>query len=118
MDQFFKECYIQKTNRFEALEVWEELDMGKPLSIMYDEKKEHIEIKFDKKVLGVLSDEDEKWLKIFLDAGWNNPEDDKSLLFKGRISKFDSKADENKRLEVAIFVIDVEKDKKKGDKKG
>lgn len=107
MGKFLKECYIQKTNRFEALDVWEEIKMGKLLSIIYDEKKVHVEIKFGDKVLGILSDEDAKSLITFLDAGWNTFDKDgknQPDLFIGKISKFEPNADENKRLEVAIFV--------------
>lgn len=103
MGMFFKECYIQKTNRFGALDVWDELGMGKTLSLKYDKKEENVEVLFEDKVLGVLSDEDAKSLITFFDAGWNNSEG-KLALFNGKISKFDRSADENKRLEVAIFV--------------
>lgn len=66
MGMFFKECYIQKTNRFGALDVWDELGMGKTLSLKYDKKEENVEVLFEDKVLGVLSDEDAKSLITFL----------------------------------------------------
>ena len=103
MGKFLKECFLQKTNQFDALDVWGKLGMGKSLSLRYDKKEINGEGLFGDKVLGVLSDEDAKSLKTYLDAGWNKT-DDKPALFYGKISKFDQKADENKRLEVAIFV--------------
>lgn len=104
MEQYLKVCYVQKTNRYGALDVWKELGMGDGLTFAYDKKGVNIEVKYKDITLGILSDEDAKTLKVFLDAGWNNPQVDESLLFKGKISKFDSNADENKRLEVAVFI--------------
>lgn len=118
MGKFIKECFLQKTNQFDALSVWEDLGMGKNVDLTYDEKKEKIiaRLESDKsKVIGVLSEEDSKSLKPFFEAGWNTfetengnlPEIVSKLLFYGTISKFDEKADENKRISICIFVKDA-----------
>lgn len=104
MGKFLKECNIEKTNRYEALAVWGELEMGKTLSLVYDKKEVNIEVRYKDKVLGILSNDDAKNLTVFLDAGWNRSGKDGFPLLEGKICKFDPKADENKRLEVAVFV--------------
>lgn len=36
---FLKECYIQGTNQYEALDVWKYLDIGTPLHLKYKDEK-------------------------------------------------------------------------------
>lgn len=119
MNKFLKECFLQKTNQFEALRILNEdtelmrvLKLGSELTISFDKattessKKEVIaKTKTINKrmvgVIGVISDEDAQQIKPFLEQGWDKD------LFECRVSKFDEKADdENKRISIAIFIKD------------
>lgn len=115
MNKFLKECYLQKTNQFDALRVpnmKENLDVTSPLklSLVEDEDgctkivtavKEIVRSNEQVKsyTIGVLSDDDAKDIKLFLAAGWGE-----NVLFECRVCKFDEKADENKRISVAIYI--------------
>lgn len=108
MDKFLKECYLLKTNQFDALRLKKfcpaAIEIGSELRLEYEEQEPLVKDKVVAKTLGdegtivgVLSDEDAKDLKNYLEMKWKN-------LFLCRISKTDYNADENKRLSIAIFI--------------
>lgn len=102
---FLSECCLQKVNQFDALEAIGEdkevLSLGKELVLEIDkdnEGKDSVFAKLGESKIGVLSEEDSKIIRKFLKAGW------KDVLFESRISKYDEKADENKRYSIAIRI--------------
>lgn len=115
MGKFLKECFLQKTNQYDALSVWDEIkELGVELAISFDEKERNVIARLmsdPSKVIGVISEEDSKSLKPYLEAGWNEYKKDEKViekpLFVGSVSKVDDKADENKRLSICVFIIDA-----------
>jgi len=113
MDKFIKECYLQRTNQYDALSVWAEIkELGAELAISFDEKEKNVIARLGSdpsKVIGVLSEEDSKSLKPYLEAGWNVyiKETIEKPLFIGKVSRVDDKADENKRLSICVFIVDA-----------
>lgn len=112
---FLNECFLQKVNHYDALVVInddkEKLSLGKELVLEIDndnDGKEAVFAKLDKAKIGVLSEEDSKIIRKFLKAGWNN-----NVLFESRISKYDEKADENKRYSIAIRIKKASENKDK-----
>lgn len=110
---YLKECYVQKTNQFDALEVWKQLDMGCEIDLCFDKKGENVIARLHKdcsKVIGQLPKDESESLEPYLEVGWNKFDDVSKkiidVLFSGRISRFDEKADENKRISIAIFIED------------
>ncbi len=102
---FLNECCLQKVNQFDALEAIgkdkEVVSLGKELVLEIDEDnegKDSVFAKLGESKIGVLSEEDSKIIRKFLKAGW------KDVLFESRISKYDEKADENKRYSIAIRI--------------
>ena len=112
---FLKECFLQKTNRYEALEELSNdknaLDPGTPLCLCFDEKNDKekklvfaktkvkdINIEGEEKTIGILSEEDAKEIKPYLEVG-------RMDLYECRISRFDKDGDENKRFSIAIFIV-------------
>ena len=111
---FLKECFLQKTNRYEALEELSNdknaLDPGTPLCLCFDEDldKEQKRVFAKKtindnegKIIGVLSDEDAKDIKPYLDV-------ERTDLYECRISRYNKDGDENKRFSIAIFIVSKE----------
>lgn len=110
MRMFLKECFLQKTNQFEALNVLKQPDNLK-MTTNLQFKLDTVDEGFEKKVvslytigaspqkIGVLNDDDAKDIKKFLEAKW-----DGDSLFECVVSRYDDKADENKRISVAIFI--------------
>lgn len=117
--KFLKECFLQKTNQYEALDVLSkdenDLKLGSSLFLCFDEKndKEKIlvfaktkvkdgniegEEKTIEKKIGILSEEDAKDIKPYLEVG-------RTDLYECRISRFDKDGDENKRFSIAIFIV-------------
>lgn len=111
---FLKECYLKKTNQYDALRVPDmktNLDVTSPfkLTLVEDttDNKKYVtairEINGEngaaRYTIGVLSDDDAKDIKKFLEAGWTE-----DTLFECRVCKYDEKADENKRISVAIYI--------------
>lgn len=108
MSTFLKECFLQKTNQYDALKVLEvhgeDLKIGKLLTLLIDKDdndKECVFAKIGVDKIGCLSDEDSKVIRIFLKARWND-------IFECRICKVDEKADENKRYSIVIKIKDHE----------
>lgn len=99
---FLANCFLQQTNHFDALELLGEntdnLNIGVKLQLYYEENKVYA-TKEEKKI-GLLSDEDTKPIINYLKMKWGKK------LFECRISKYDEKADENKRFSVAIFILE------------
>jgi len=123
MDKFFKECNVTKLYHFQALEVWDDLKTGVKLKVCkpgepvkpdvhdYPFKDEgHVAcLKYEKKVeqnkspkkyaIGVLSEEDSKFIFEILDQGWED-------VFSARISAKMDNMDEDKSLKVAVYIND------------
>lgn len=102
---FLKECYIQDTNQYDALddEVWKMLHVSTSLSLTNKDKEKSetkkIFLKYSDSYIGMLSDEDAKDIEKYFNAGWGED------LYEAKLSyKDDSKADENKRMKVVIFI--------------
>ena len=114
MGTFLKECFLQKTNQYDALKVWGELDISVKLLLRKDEKGNIVaKLKTDEaeSVIGVLSKEDAQSLEPYFDAGWNKEggAGKEKDLYSCIISRFDKTADENKRISICIFVEDCKK---------
>ena len=119
MDEIFlKECFLQKTNQYEALDVLSkdenDLKLGSSLFLCFDEKNDKEEklvfaktkvkdgnIEGEEKTIGILSEEDAKEIKPYLEVG-------RMDLYECRISRFDKDGDENKRFSIAIFIVSKE----------
>lgn len=113
MMMFLNECFLQKVNQFDALIVInddkEKLSLGNELVLDIDKDndgKEAVFAKLGDAKIGTLSEEDSKIIRKFLKAGWKN------VLFESRISKYDEKADENKRYSIAIRIKKASENKK------
>lgn len=115
---FLKECFLQKTNQYEALDVLskdeKDLELGSFLFLCFDEKKDKEKklvfaktkvkdgnIEGEEKTIGILSEEDAKEIKPYLEVG-------RMDLYECRISRFDKDGDENKRFSIAIFIVSKE----------
>ena len=125
---FLKECNVKKTNQYDALKVWNLLEISKQLYLFNEDKKECVSLyykvtnedkekeedddafneRFPIKVfkIGNLSEEDATPIDKFLKARQTSDinehyEDD---LFECLICKCDKTADEDKRFSVAIFI--------------
>ena len=115
---FLKECFLQKTNQYEALDVLskDENDskLGSSLFLCFDEKNDKEKklvfakikvkdgnIEGEEKTIGILSEEDAKEIKPYLEVG-------RMDLYECRISRFDKDGDENKRFSIAIFIVSKE----------
>lgn len=115
---FLKECFLQKTNQYEALDVLSkdenDLKLGSFLFLCFDEKKDKEKklvfaktkvkdgnIEGEEKTIGILSEEDAKEIKPYLEVG-------RMDLYECRISRFDMDGDENKRFSIAIFIVSKE----------
>lgn len=119
MDKIFlKECFLQKTNQYEALDVLSkdenDLKLGSSLFLCFDEKNDKEKklvfaktkvkdgnIEGEGKTIGILSEEDAKEIKPYLEVG-------RMDLYECRISRFDKDGDENKRFSIAIFIVSKE----------
>lgn len=108
MGKFLKECFLQKTNQFDALRLKKfcptAIELGSELNLVYEKEdslaKDKVVAKtLDEKgnVVGILSDEDAKDIKPYLEMGWNE-------VYLCRVSKNDFTMEENKRLSIAIFI--------------
>lgn len=119
MDKIFlKECFLQKTNQYEALDVLSkdenDLKLGSSLFLCFDEKNDKEKklvfaktkvkdgnLEGEEKTIGILSEEDAKEIKLYLEVG-------RMDLYECRISRFDKDGDENKRFSIAIFIVSKE----------
>ena len=116
--KFLKECFLQKTNQYEALDVLSkdenDLKLGSSLFLCFDEKNDKEKklvfaktkvkdgnIEGEEKTIGILSEEDAKEIKPYLEVG-------RMDLYECRISRFDKDGDENKRFSIAIFIVSKE----------
>lgn len=107
--EFLKECYVCETNRYDALteEVWSQLNVNNKLFLGYcedkDKEKVYVQINVDgdeePRIIGVLSKEDSESIIKYVKMSWGNS------LYNTVISRFDDKADENKRLSVVIYIV-------------
>lgn len=108
MGTFLKECFLQKTNQYDALKVWKDLNIGVGLYLYKEGSIVKAKLKDGNKKLtiGVLSTEDANSMMPYLEAKWNCEDDEKSkkALFTSIISRTDDNADENKRISISIFI--------------
>lgn len=106
--RYLKECFLQKTNQFECLRIKrfcpDAIKIGSELQLEIEKEENAAKGKVvaktmgnDPAVIGVLSEEDEKEIRQYLEMGWKE-------IYLCRISKRDFKAEEDKRLSVAIFI--------------
>lgn len=106
MDKFLKECFLQKTNQFNALKLLHKKDpvltLGAKLVLdfkdMTESGKKSIVAKYGDDIIGILSEEDSKDIKPYFEAKWRDD------LFSCRISRYNADADENKRFSIAIYI--------------
>ena len=112
MGKFLKECYLQKTNQFDALEVLRNQNNLRPSTQLQfklddgeDGKKDvalyTVEDPNVVKKIGVLSSDDSRDIRKFLESGWQG-----NSLFECIVCRYDDKADENKRISVVIKIKD------------
>ena len=100
---FYKECFLLKANQYEALELLNnegQLKIGTLLKLFQD-KDEIFACALNGKRIGLLPKEETELICNFLKMGWHQ-------LFKCRVSKYDEKADENKRFSIAIYINNIE----------
>lgn len=108
MERFLKECFLQKTNQFDALRLKKfcpaAIEIGSELKLEYEEldtaAKNKVVAKTlgeEGKIVGILSDDDAKDIKHYLEMEWNE-------IFICRVSKNDFTMDENKRLSIVISI--------------
>lgn len=97
---FLKECYIQGTNQYEALDVWGSLKIGKSLHLKYEDDKVMLNLDDGNNKIGFLSDEDAIDIKQYVKSGWEN------MLYEARLSYIDeSNSDESKRMKAVIYIM-------------
>lgn len=114
MNRYFFECFVEQIYHFEALdnELLKKLEPGKDVAFVSklvnkdddgdkddksDTYKNQVFVKFDNKILGVLSVEDSNKMLPFLHEGW-------AKLFSGKICSVYDKDDENKRIKIVVYI--------------
>lgn len=114
MNRYFFECFVEQIYHFEALdnELLKKLKPGKDVVFVSklgdkdddgdkddksDTYKNQVFVKFDNKILGVLSVEDSNKMLPFLQEGWKE-------LFSGKICSVYDKDDENKRIKIVVYI--------------
>ena len=114
MNRYFFECFVEQIYHFEALdnELLKKLEPGKDVAFVSksgekdddgdkdhksDTYKNQVLVKFDNKILGVLSVEDSNKMLPFLYEGWKG-------LFSGKICSVYDKDDENKRIKIVVYI--------------
>ena len=114
MNRYFFECFVEQIYHFEALdnELLKKLKPGKDVVFVSklgdkdddgdkDDKSDTYKnqdfVKFDNKILGVLSVEDSNKMLPFLQEGWKE-------LFSGKICSVYDKDDENKRIKIVVYI--------------
>lgn len=114
MNRYFFECFVEQIYHFEALdnELLKKLEPGKDVAFVSklgnkdddgdkddksDTYKNQVFVKFDNKILGVLSVEDSNKMLPFLHEGW-------AELFSGKICSVNDKNEENKRIKIVVYI--------------
>ena len=115
MNRYFFECFVEQIYHFEALdnELLKKLEPGKDVVFVSklgdkdddgdkddksDTYKNQVFVKFDNKILGVLSVEDSNKMLPFLHDGWG------AEFFSGQILSVYDKNDENKRIKIVVYI--------------
>lgn len=115
MNRYFFECFVEQIYHFEALdnELLKKLEPGKDVVFVSklgdkdddgdkddksDTYKNQVFVKFDNKILGVLSVEDSNKMLPFLHEGWGVE------LFSGKICSVYDKNEENKRIKIVVYI--------------
>lgn len=95
-NKYFKECYLEKIFHYDALEVWDELKIGKHLSLGFDDNK--VILKYsNESILGELNTDDSKFIIDLVKQGWEE-------VFGVTISSIVEDASEDKRIKVVIYI--------------
>lgn len=100
MNRYFFECFVEQIYHFEALdnELLKKLEPGKDVEFgLNDTYRNQVFVKFDNKILGVLSVEDSNKMLPFLHEGW-------AELFSGKICSVNDKNEENKRIKIVVYI--------------
>lgn len=114
MNRYFFECFVEQIYHFEALdnELLKKLEPGKDVTFVSksgdkedegdkedksDTYKNQVLVKFEDKILGVLSVEDSNKMLPFLHEGWTE-------LFSGKICSVYDLDDENKRIKIVVYI--------------
>ena len=114
MNRYFFECFVEQIYHFEALdnELLKKLEPGKDVAFVSksgdkdddgdkddksDTYKNQVLVKFDNKILGVLSVEDSNKMLPFLQEGW-------AKLFSGKICSVNDKNEENKIIKIVVYI--------------
>lgn len=96
MKKYFKECYLEKIFHYDALELWDELKIGKQLSLGFDDNK--VILKYNNEnILGELNTDDSKFIIDLVKQGWQKA-------FVATISSIVEDASEDKRIKVVIYI--------------
>lgn len=101
MNRYFFECFVEQIYHFEALdnELLKKLEPGKDVEFgLNDTYRNQVFVKFDNKILGVLSVEDSNKMLPFLHKGWG------AELFSGKICSVNDKNEENKRIKIVVYI--------------
>ena len=114
MNRYFFECFVEQIYHFEALDnkLLKKLKPGKNVvfATLSDDNKDkdkedksgtyknQVLVKFDNKILGVLSVEDSNKMLPFLHEGWG------AELFSGKICSVYDKNEENKRIKIVVYI--------------
>lgn len=101
MNRYFFECFVEQIYHFEALdnELLKKLEPGKDVEFgLNDTYRNQVFVKFDNKILGVLSVEDSNKMLPFLHEGWG------AELFSGKICSVNDKNEENKRIKIVVYI--------------
>ena len=115
MNRYFFECFVEQIYHFEALdnELLKKLEPGKDVVFVSklgdkdddgdkddksDTYKNQVFVKFDNKILGVLSVEDSNKMLSFLHEGWG------AELFSGKICSVYDNNEENKRIKIVVYI--------------
>lgn len=113
MGKFYKEFVLKKVLECGAAESWQKIKVGDTVQLILNQRdnladlKNQVGVLFDtgndaKVVIGVISEEEGKLIKDFLDMGWCNDVDNK--LFKAVISQNDSTKPLENRFKVAVYI--------------
>lgn len=103
---FFKEFNMVKYLERNALKVWEELKVGKEVSLKKDEKNPNtILVKLGNSSLGELPEQECEIIRNFFKQGWEKA-------FKAWICKKNEEALYDQRISIAVYIISNSKKQK------
>ena len=98
MDTYYKECYVEQVYHYNALKIWQDLKTGDNLDLIYDGNHGKVEVKKEGCCLGVLSEDDSKYILPFLKAGWTD-------VFLAQLCFKSENNSEDKRIKIVIYLV-------------